>query len=171
MLVNEYGFVVCLLNKWDKEGLTKSATKSRGQLVLKMAAVRCLDEVPKFLEDFRDYPAFTLVVFLAEKVRSWEWDGNSLSLTTPTFPMTSSSFSYEEVKKTREDAFTTQMSGADYHASTHEETCTAYSVRMNRPDAQTWSRSHLIIGPEIVWEYFAEQPDLVKRDGHSLLKK
>ena len=49
--------------------------------------------------------------------------------------------------------------GSDFHGSLEEDT-SAYTVRMNRPDAQTWSRSYLRLGKVLTWEYLAEKVNL-----------
>ena len=74
-------------------------------------------------------------------------------------PITSSSYCFEDVKAARECAFASGKSGEDYHSS-RGESPSAFTVRMHRPDAQTWSRSRLVVGREIKWEYWAEQVDL-----------
>ncbi|MDB4537226.1 NRDE family protein [Akkermansiaceae bacterium] len=159
MTANELGMVVCLLNKWELEGRATLSPKSRGELVWQMAAISSLDEVEDHLENLESYPAFTLVVFSSDGERRWDWDGKELTRSEAMIPVTSSSFCFEEVKAAREGAFASGKRGEDYHSS-KDEPSSAYTVRMNRPDAQTWSRSRLVVGAEIVWEYFAEQADL-----------
>jgi len=74
--------------------------------------------------------------------------------------LTSSSFQFEAVKKARESDHAKGLVGEKLHASPWGPP-SAYSIRMNRPDAQTWSRSHLKISEKVTWEYLAEQPDLI----------
>ena len=124
-----------------------------------MATISSLDEVEDHLENLESYPAFTLVVFSPDGERRWDWDGEQLIRSEARMPVTSSSFCFEEVKAAREGVFTSGKSGEAYHSS-EGETPPAYTVRMNRPDAQTWSRSRVVVGEEIEWEYFAEQADL-----------
>lgn len=169
MFANEFGLVVCLLNGWELDTRTTPGRReSRGQLVWQMASAESLDDLASFLIGLENYPAFTLIGISQEGERGWEWNGETLSKIEPTQPLTSSSYCFEDVKKAREDAFSAGTGGQDYHASVGEES-TAFTVRMNRPDAQTWSRSHLKIGESIEWEYLAEQLDLAGEAERSLL--
>lgn len=160
MLANERGVVICLLNKWELEGREIESPKSRGRLVWSLASAGSMEEVAERLSGLESYQAFTLVVFSPPGDRCWEWDGEKL--TTQDVPpfLTSSSYRFEEVKKAREIAFLSGTAGVDFHASPGESS-SAYSVRMNRPDAQTWSRSRVRVAQKITWEYLAEQPGLV----------
>ena len=159
MTVNEFGVVVCLLNKWELEKRSPTQPKSRGNLVWGMAGIASLDKVEEHLKNLESYPAFTLVVFSADGESRWDWDGRELRCSEASMPITSSSYCFEEVKAAREGAFASGKSGEDYHSS-RGESPSAFTVRMNRPDAQTWSRSRLVVGREIKWEYWAEQVDL-----------
>ena len=159
MLANEYGLVVCLLNKWELQGRSIADPRSRGQLVWSLANLISVDEVESRLDFLENYHAFTLVVFSKTGDRCWQWDESSLHAgEVPEF-LTSSSFRFEEVSRERAACFTSHVGGAEFHASTGAES-SAYTVRMNRPDAQTWSRSRLSLGEEVSWEYLAERPNL-----------
>lgn len=161
MLVNERGWVVCLLNKWELEGRLEGKTKqSRGRLVWSLGGVGSFAEIEAALAELENYPAFRLVVFSPESEQCWDWDGRELVRDVPTMPMTSSSYRFEEVRAHREGMFGKGVRGEEYHASPGSEPC-AYTVRMCRGDAQTWSRSHVVVGQRITWDYLAEQPDLV----------
>ena len=47
----------------------------------------------------------------------------------------------------------------DYHHNSGSREATAYTVRMNRPDAQTWSVSRVSVDPDRVrFLYEAEMP-------------
>ncbi len=160
MLANEHRIVICLLNKWELERRTPKNPRSRGSLVLSMAAVKSLDDLPSILTELESYPAFSLVAFSEETERLWEWDGISLTDAELEMPLTSSSYRFPEVRAARCSAFETAGAGEHYQSSFDQEP-SAYTVRMNRPDAQTWSRSHLSLWHrELRWEYLAEQPDL-----------
>ena len=159
MIANEHGLVVCLLNKWELEKRNNSSGRSRGRLVWEMASSVSFDEVEEHLRDLESYPAFTLVVFSGEEERRWDWDGEELTQSEAMMPVTSSSYCFEEVKAAREGMFSSGKRGEDYHSS-KSEISSAFTVRMNRPDAQTWSRSRVVVGEEIVWEYWAEKADL-----------
>ena len=160
MLANDLGVVVCLLNKWELEGRSIKSQKSRGALVREMAEVSSPNEARKFLVGLQGYQAFTLVVFSPTGDGCWEWDGVKL-VTLPVPPiLTSSSYRADEVRRSREACFSAGLRGEAFHESRNEK-ISAHSVRMNRPDAQTWSRSVLKVTDRISWRYFAEHPDLV----------
>jgi len=162
MLVNEHGLLICLLNKWELEKVAlrePNSRKSRGQLVWSMAQVSEFGEIEGFLGDLGTYPAFTLVAFSDEEERCWEWDGVELSGRRPQMPLTSSSYRFEDVRAARASQFLDGLRGRAYHAAVNQE-ASAYSVRMCRPDAQTWSRSVVRVGEKVSWEYLAEQPEL-----------
>ena len=167
MLANEHGVVVCLLNKWELQGREVEAPLSRGKLVLGMAGVKSLAELPAFLEDLEHYHAFTLALLTPEGDCCWQWDGSNLQMEEMPPFLTSSSFRFEEVSKSRAACFAEGSRGREFHASPNE-VASAYSVRMNRPDAQTWSRSHLRVDREISWEYLAEQEDFIGEPVKSL---
>lgn len=159
MLANEHGLVVCLLNRWHEVAREGLSYRSRGKLVMQMAAAASVEEVSKSLPDPRDYRPYTLVVFSPEGDRCFEWDGrDSSEADVPPF-LTSSSFRFEEVRDHRRSCFEELGPGLALHRA-HGETPSARTIRMNRPDAQTWSRSFVKIGEEIVWQYLAEQADL-----------
>ncbi len=160
MLANDQGLVVCLLNKWELEGRKITLPRSRGRLVWKMASAGSPDEVGEFLMKLENYQAFTLAAFSPLGTRCWEWDGEQLlSKDVPPF-LTSSSYKFEEVRASREACFSTGVTGAEFHASPWEPP-SAYSVRMNRPDAQTWSRSRVRVTDRVSWEYLSERPGLI----------
>ena len=159
MLVNENGVVICLLNKWELEGRAIADPRSRGRLVWGFAAAISAAEVGEGLVDLACYQAFTLVVFSPSGDQCWEWNGQELIAgEVPEF-LTSSSYRFEEVKKAREACFLRGQRGEELHGSQGDDS-SAYTVRMNRPDAQTWSRSRVVVGQEVSWSYLAEQPDL-----------
>ena len=162
MLANEHGIIVCLLNRWDRAAQSAGpagSRRSRGRLVLSMAGVTRLCEIEDFLRDLKSFPAFILVGFSQERERCWEWDGSGLTERMPLMPLTSSSYEFEDVRAFREADFATGVRGLDYHAAAGRKS-NAYTVRMCRPDAQTWSRSLVRLSEKVTWEYLAEQPDL-----------
>ena len=159
MLANENGVVICLLNRWELEGRSVEEPRSRGRLVWSLAGVRSVDEVTERMVDLESYQAFTLVVFSPFGDRCFEWDGRELGEgAVPAF-LTSSSYRFEEVKMEREGYFLSGGRGEGLHASTGRES-SAFTILMNRPDAQTWSRSRVKVKGEVCWNYLAEQPDL-----------
>ncbi len=168
MLVNEYGVTVSLLNRWH-EGASDEAgvkSKSRGQLVLSFANAKCASDVIEQLKktDCSRFKPFTLVVLDKLEMQAQAWNGEFLLIEVTAAPLTSSSYCFSEVRRARCDRYTLLVkhdpaSLQDYHAS-HEEP-SAYTVRMNRPDAQTWSRTRLSVGSEdISWQYLEEMLDL-----------
>lgn len=170
MVANEHGVVVCLLNKWELDDRpVKGPRKSRGLLVWKMGVVRTVDEVREMLVELEGYPAFTMVGISAEGERAWEWDGDVLREVGMGQPLTSSSYCFEAVKESREAAFAEGEGGDEYHGSVGLES-TAYTVRMNRPDAQTWSRSRVVVDEEITWSYLGEKLDLAGEPERTVAK-
>ncbi len=167
MLVNEHGVIVCLLNKWHVSGGSQ-ANQSRGQLVLEMAAIRELKEAQGFLKNLGDYPPFSLFVMDGQAELSWEWNGELLTEHVAEMPMTSSSYRYEEVKIAREEKFAEGLRVEAYHAAKGQKS-SAFTVRMCRPDAQTWSRSQVTVGENIIWKYLAESPDLIDEPVETIL--
>ena len=162
MLVNEYGLVLCLLNRWHEVPL-KTFSKSRGQIVKALAPARSTHEVANLLPPLAlEASPFDLVAFHQTEIGGFSWNGSKLTPFEPKKPLTSSSYRFEQVKEAREKAFS--------HCSTLEEfqknpieSCDPYTVRMNRPDAQTWSRSHLkLTSTHIHWDYWEESPNMEK---------
>jgi len=159
MLANEAGLVVCLLNKWEQEEVPAGGSRSRGRLVWNLAGLRSAEEVGNEMVDLKSYRGFTLVAFSRGGDRCFEWDGKELTVgPVPPF-LTSSSYRFDEVRAGRLQKFARHGSGRDFHASPGEPS-SAYTVRMNRPDAQTWSRSQLRVSDRVSWRYLAEQADL-----------
>lgn len=173
MFANEHGLTVCLLNRWHQGALAGNSaesddSRSRGLLVLGFAEAATAGEVFTWLDelDCALYRPFTLVAIDKEGAMAKAWDGRQLLDEAAEAPLTSSSYCFEEVKKSRRDRYQ-ELEGPSpeslhkYQAG--ELPCSAYTVRMNRPDAQTWSRSRLSVGPEhISWQYLEELPDLVE---------
>lgn len=159
MLANDQGVVICLLNKWELEGRVIGDPLSRGRLVWSMARAKSPDEVATKLIQLTRYQAFTLAVFSPAGDVCWEWTGDELAQSEMPEMLTSSSFRFEEVSAARRASFSSGLRGVDFHASPQEPP-SPYSVRMNRPDAQTWSRSRVLISDRILWHYLAEQADL-----------
>lgn len=159
MLVNEYRVVICLLNRWELESQTIPSPRSRGLLVRGLSTAGRLDEIPEKLVGLEHYRPFTLAVFTPGGDRCFAWDGVELrNGPLPPF-LTSSSYRYEDVHRARSGRFEELGPGSPFH-TTCEETPSPFTVRMNRPDAQTWSRSHLQLREKARWRYLAEQPDL-----------
>jgi hypothetical protein len=159
MLANDHGLVVCLLNKWELEGREIASPRSRGRLVWSLAGARSLDEIAGGLCGLPHYQAFTLAVFSPVGEACWEWTGEELRRGEMPEMLTSSSFRFQDVREARRACFASGLRGEEFHCSRHEAP-SPYSVRMNRPDAQTWSRSRVVVGERISWQYWAEPADL-----------
>jgi len=168
MLVNEHGVTICLLNRWHEmdSGPSKGKPQSRGQLVLSLAHTTSAQDAVERLQktDCSQYKPFTLVALDLLEVKVIAWDGENLFREEAEPPLTSSSYCFQRVKKARRDRYealpdTSPASLRAYHEGENE--ASAFTVRMNRPDAQTWSRSHLRVSPTcITWEYLEEMPNL-----------
>lgn len=183
MLVNEFGLTVCLLNRWHDEakvgaaGQNEIKHQSRGILVLGFAGAKTAAEVIAQLRDTdsRVYKPFTLVVADANELLVEVWDGERMFPEVAEAPLTSSSYCFPEVSQARTEGYQAlpdtdpatlriyQAGGVAVEGGgmNKESKLSAYTVRMNRPDAQTWSRSHLMVSSErIRWQYVEEMPNL-----------
>ncbi len=168
MMVNERGLTLCLLNRWHENDVC-GGIKSRGQLVLDFAGMETAQDVMAQLKriDCTDYKPFTLVAIDRGEEKAMAWDGVELCAVEASQPQTSSSFCFHEVKRARCLKYD-ELLGVrpeflrEYQAG--EEKPSAFTVRMNRPDAQTWSRSHVcVFENRITWEYVEEMPDLAAK--------
>jgi len=157
LAVNEYGLCFALLNRWHETQF--KGTKTRGSIITSLAGIQTLVEVEEKVRqmDVSDFSPFTLAV-LGDEEHFWEWNGDTLEGTDLQQPLTSSSYCFHEVRNARLAAYTKDLER--YHVA-EGETPTAFTVRMNRPDAQTWSRSVIRIGMEIHWKYYEEMPNLI----------
>ena len=162
LAASERGLVLALLNRWH-EGVTIESPKSRGVLIPKLIGLddqRGVLNAVKAL-NLSKTPPFTLVVLGPDcSGQRCDWDGVRLLIREAKAPITSSSYEFENVRDARLRAFETATDLEDFHASEGEEP-TAFSVRMRRADAQTWSRSVIEIEAERVrFSYWAEAEDL-----------
>lgn len=172
MLANEHDLTICLLNRWHEEASAESLPrKSRGLLVWEMGVVENVPAAEEYLrkQDLSALRPFTIVAFDPVGERAWDWDGARLAAVQPSRPMASSSFHFEEVLSARKARFDDLRCCIPaerdllerYHADA-EHGPTAFSVRMCRTDAQTMSRSQVLVGEgRITWHYLEEQPDLI----------
>ena len=164
MTVNQHGVIVALLNHWHLEA---KGTRSRGKLVWSLSEEKNVADVEMKLQNLTlsDYSPFILMLMDQATVKRWEWNGKELTQESPANPACSSSFDYENVRTQRETKYSqlkNQSSNqlADFHT---EDSNGAYSVRMLRPDAQTWSRNIVKIDSETIhWTYHEEFPDFQK---------
>lgn len=160
MAANEAGLLVCLLNRWQEK--SEGGLRSRGLVVRTLADCETLEEADERLEALaQGTKAFELVLFQGSVALGRRWTGGRITVFEPVAPLTSSSYQFEKVRDARLARY--RMVGEDlahYHGDL-ETPATAFSVRMNRPDAQTWSRSQVrLSGTLIEWDYWEEFPDL-----------
>jgi uncharacterized protein with NRDE domain len=176
MLANERGIVVTLLNWYDKdvpEPRDEKRFRSRGLLVKGLADVISSGELESRMksEELKEYPPFHLLGFApGEPVFQMNWDGNAPRFLerneSDSIPvMSSSSFESGEVLKARNETFCNReradLESFEAFQSNDGEDSTAFTPRMNRPDAQTWSRSRVDVSADrLDFKYIAEAPDL-----------
>ncbi len=191
LLVNERGLTLAMLNYYEREtsGGPDAGTRSRGALLLDLADADSLEAIEDRLRkmDPRPYRAFSLVGVAPSaengfETARWQYDGEELKPMerNPTMPVCSSSFETTAVIESRRSAFTGLTENAPfsaaiqrkYHHFSGEGSSTAYTVLMNRPDAQTWSISHLRIEPgraDFVYEKLPPDLDGVVETFHNEL--
>ena len=141
--VNRNGAIVALLNRWHEN---QSGTASRGRLVWELAKCDSVNDLKDILEstDLTSYPAFTLVVIGNSRESRWDWNTVSLEKTPAAAPIVSSSYMTDEVVKYRTELYRNTEDHEAFHNHSAEG---AFSPRMLRPDAQTWSRSYIHVIP------------------------
>ena len=184
LMVNETGVTVALLNWYEREVPQKppGGWRSRGQIVLDLADVTNAEDIREQVRTLNvsEFPPFRLMAFSPDSygrttVSGWEWSesGKLESMMPVEMPVCSSSFETEQViagRKMRLLAFMIEDGVIDpgslcrYHhsiqAEPRAEAPSAWTVRMNRPDAQTWSISQIRVSPEdINFIYEAEALD------------
>lgn len=160
LLANAHGISLAILNYYEREPdeTDTQSYRSRGLLVTDLASCRSLEDIHKRLsqEEMPQYKAFTLMGFQLDshiRVWLWRWDGSKLigPELDPTMPVCSSSFLTAEVVAQRERMLEDiLLSGPmneemldEFHHQDDGGKPSAYTVRMNRDDAQTWSISRL----------------------------
>ena len=169
LLANEHGVTLALLNLWGAEVKHRLTRSSRGRLLSDLLPdARGAEEAMNRVQTYAlaDYPGFTLAAFdLAQTGAplALRWDGQRMSSVSLQMPVCSSSFDPEAVESFRAFHFQRIMPQTledlwRWHS--HEEQPSAFTVRMNRPDAQTWSISHVQVGPgRVRWRYREELPN------------
>lgn len=158
--VNPAGLILALLNRWH-EGA--NGTRSRGLLIPELAMTARACDVDEALRSrsLTEYSPFTLVAMDASEIVRWDWTGVELRTTPAEAPITSSSFRFQDVRARREQAYRDLGANpppSDELSSYHQQSRDgAFATRMLRDDAQTWSRSQIMISSaEICWDYFEE---------------
>ena len=160
LAVNQTGIIVALLNHWHLEK-NKKYTQSRGQLVWMLAAIKSISDIELKLQGLNmpDYPPFILILMDQHDIKRIEWNGKELKEHPVQGMSCSSSFDYENVKTRRETKYShlSNSKPSTLRSFHTEDSEGAYSVRMLRPDAQTWSRSEITISStEVQWTYHEE---------------
>ena len=171
LLANERGVVLALLNSWTPKPPAGGADRpSRGRLLTDHLA-DC-DSALAATERLRqlqvgEYPGFTLAAFDLSQVDEpllTAFDGADLREANEIMPVCSSSFRPEDVTTRRKASLReieSMTAESLWRWHTNENAPSAYTVRMNRPDAQTWSISRVTVRRgKIAWLYQEEPPDL-----------
>ena len=171
MLANERGLLVCLLNRWHEQAEGMMPSRSRGQVVMEMAALENVPAVEERLrlEDLEGVLPFKIVGFDPVGERAWTWNGSELAAErNPELPLYSSSFHYAEVRIARlrrfQELCCSQRMGSNllglYHSDT-EDNPSPFTPRMLRSDAQTMCRSSVSVrNGNVTWTYLEERPEL-----------
>tara|TARA_R110002096_G_scaffold4501_25_gene21220 strand:+ start:21708 stop:22466 length:759 start_codon:yes stop_codon:yes gene_type:complete len=167
LLANQAGLTVAILNYYEKEAPeeVRGKFRSRGLLVTDLAACATLEEVDHALHQLNlsTYRAFTLMAFSHQpRFRAWLWQFDGIQMTgpdhNPEIPVCSSSFLTKEVVAERQTLLIDMLSRAHptaevlnaYHHDDQDGHPSAHTVKMNRPDAQTWSISRISVRPDSV---------------------
>ncbi|MEM0969901.1 MAG: NRDE family protein [Verrucomicrobiota bacterium] len=169
ILVNEHGLSLCLLNLYESEihpASSPTPTRlfhSRGLLLRSLAGHETLETLTETLKRGMQVPynAFTLLAFQKKesfRAVAWEYTPDQ-ELSGPRIarrPISSSSFATETVLAKRRADYdrrfpsTPSPEGLRAYHHSHGAESTAYTVQMNRPDAQTWAFNHLRITSRFV---------------------
>ncbi|MBK8035532.1 MAG: NRDE family protein [Verrucomicrobiaceae bacterium] len=169
LLANEHGVTLALLNYWHSNAEERIPTLSRGLLLSSLAAQKSAEAAVQQVRamSLTDYGSFTLAAFDHSIVAApWalRWDGRSALSLAAEMPLCSSSFLPEAVIATRQQSFQTlpnHLPETLWSWHRDEASPSAYSVRMNRPDAQTWCISRVSVTTDSIrWRYIEEFPDL-----------
>lgn len=182
LLVNQCAVCLALLNWYDRDAAIPAnqngRIRSRGRLVTGLADAGSLSEVDRRLNtetELSRFRPFLLAGFergsegVAPKL--WRWDGReSLArIDEPEMPVFSSGYDVSSVIQARQAAYDRIVgddpAGAAALEAFHHDGAggnnSAYTVRMNRPDAQTWSISRIRVFPgQVRFRYEAERPSL-----------
>lgn len=154
---NEFGVVLCLLNNYQAPALLSAdVARSRGLLVLGLADCESLHEISlrTQADDLACYLGFRLLAMEPGSTpRLIDWDGTQRrELEAPSAPLVSSSVDHVAAEAARTElyrqlSFDSDPSAAllDYQRS-HASGPGPLSVCMHRPDAETRSLTHVVVG-------------------------
>lgn len=164
ILVNAHGVTVCLLNDYATPWRPAGRARSRGQLVLSLAAAPDAEAIAARLaaEDLSALLPFHLIAVAPgcqtrpATARYWHWNGANLAVTALSSPacLSSSSFATAEVVGWRHARFDELLNAhhgapdvaqlAAWHRR-HDPAQPAHSVRMLRADAATRSLTQVTV--------------------------
>lgn len=172
LLVNEYGLSVCLINQYPlRRPVPRGPLVSRGCLVRRMADCRSVDEIKNRLrgQDLFAYRPFQMIAVSPDGAdAACAWDGHRLAETDnphASMPFTSSSYLTEQTVRHRRERFASivaergDMSPADllaFHREHHVDVG-AFSVFMQRDDAETVSLTQVVVRPELITMTYSQK--------------
>ena len=161
IFANALGLSACLLNYYPEgSGPLSVRALSRGLLMTSLADCPDFSSIRNRLApvDLTPYRPFLLLAFQPDlPVSLWKWDGANLAYepdADQALPFTTSSYRSRQVEAARRETFHAMMWGGgavtpenllQFHQS-HEPDRGAYSVCMQRKDAETQSLSRIGIG-------------------------
>ncbi len=163
LLVNEFSLTLCLINQYPlRRPVKRGPLVSRGHLVRALASCREVAEVARCLRDSElfSYRPFQLVAVEPGGAGvAYAWDGHALAETENArerMPFTSSSYLSEQIVQHRRERFSQivaergDMSPRDLLAFHREHSvgAGAFSVCMQRDDAETVSLTQVVVRPE-----------------------
>lgn len=144
--LNEHGLSLCLLNNYQGKK-PEGELVSRGKLLKRLSSEATIANVEQHFNQLLldQFAPFTLLAFefANNKVRSFEWNGETVSIDYATSPCISSAVDLEKVSIYRQTAYEAlPIETADdllaFH-SQHHPKHSHLSVCMHREDAQTVS--------------------------------
>lgn len=170
MLVNAAGLTLCLTNGYRRPDEDEADWRSRGLLVLDLAACRDPQEVEAgvaALVERHPYRSFSLLALTPGRTpRGWRWDGRGTSTLRPfepTPPLSSSSFDATGAETVRRQLFASlpPQPSSDELLSlhrAHDGGASALTPCMHRSQARTVSLTRVVVDPDAVHIAYAPGP-------------
>ncbi|MGB5446344.1 MAG: NRDE family protein [Psychromonas sp.] len=164
--VHQSGLSLALLNFYQAEqALNNGNYLSRGQIILYLLTDPT--DVVGLLKkmDLHQYMAFKLCIFAPDltnthnKMRSFQWDGKTLSEVDEAQPIISAGAEFPLISKIRTARFRQIVSAekplrVQILSYLHfQEENSHYSIKMERPEAHTVSFSHIVVAEGVVFNY------------------
>ncbi|QYY37342.1 NRDE family protein [Ruficoccus sp. ZRK36] len=165
LLVNEVGLCVCLINQHPlRRPVPRGERVSRGHLVRGMASCLKAREVAERLRgcDLFAYRPFQMIaVEPGGSGTAWTWDGHELAESLnahEAMPFTSSSYLSEQIIRHRRERFAQIVAQRGdpspedllaFHRE-HNVEAGAFSVCMQRDDAETVSLAQVVVRPDTI---------------------